>query len=462
MKTKSPSQLALSIVVILSLLISWGTSNAHFTNSQTQASILYVSQNASGSCASWANACDLQTALTTAQTGDQIWVAAGYHITGESGNREATFQLKSGVAIYGGFDGTETSLSQRDFETNLTILSGDVGAEGDNTDNAYHVVTGSGVDATAILDGFTITGGFGLTQTQQFNGGGMNNLSGSPTLTNVIFTENNGSFGGGMYNYASSPTLVNVTFHDNWAAGGGGVYNDSSSSPTITDTTFIDNTALISGGGMENANGSHPTLSNVLFSGNIGDSNFATGGGMMNTLSNPTLTNVTFSDNFAVYQGGAMYNQNSSPILTNVTFFSNYTAVNGGAIASTSSQSNPVVINSIFWGNLPDQVYVEASATTTITYSVVQGGWAGTGNLDLDPLLGPLADNGGFNFTHALYPGSPAIDAGDPANCPASDQRGLPRPIDGDGLNGPRCDMGAYEFEMATLDYPIYLPMIVR
>ena len=66
-------------------------------------------------------------------------------------------KLKSGVSIYGGFNGTETSLSQRDFETNITILSGDVGAEGDYTDNTYHVVTASGVDASAILDGFTIS-----------------------------------------------------------------------------------------------------------------------------------------------------------------------------------------------------------------------------------------------------------------------------------------------------------------
>jgi hypothetical protein len=66
-------------------------------------------------------------------------------------------ELKSGVAIYGGFNGTETSLSQRDFETNITILSGDVGAVGDYTDNTYHVVTASGVDASAILDGFTIS-----------------------------------------------------------------------------------------------------------------------------------------------------------------------------------------------------------------------------------------------------------------------------------------------------------------
>lgn len=117
-----------------------------------------------------------------------------------------------------------------------------------------------------------------------------------------------------------------------------------------------------------------------------------------------------------------------------------------------------MITNSILWGNTPDQI----SGSATITYSDVQGGWAGTGNLDLDPLLGPLADNGGFTFTHALYPGSPAIDAGDPANCPATDQRGFPRPLDGDGLNGPRCDMGAYEAELKVFDFSIYLPMIVR
>jgi len=74
-------------------------------------------------------------------------------------DRTTTFSMKSGVALYGGFDGTETSRNQRDWETNITTLSGDIGVAGDNSDNSYHVVTGSGVDETATLDGFTITGG---------------------------------------------------------------------------------------------------------------------------------------------------------------------------------------------------------------------------------------------------------------------------------------------------------------
>ena len=587
MKTKSPSQLALSIVVILSLLISWGNSNAHFTNSQTQASILYVSQNASGSCASWANACDLQTALTTAQTGDQIWVAAGYHITGESGNREATFQLKSGVAIYGGFDGTETSLSQRDFETNLTILSGDVGAEGDNTDNAYHVVTGSGVDATAILDGFTITHGNadGYALDYYNLGGGMYSVSGSPTLTNIIFNNNIAHFGGGMYNIENSnPSLTHVTFSNNYASiSAGGMYNRNNSSPTLNDVTFSGNSAVNAGGGMFNFFQSSPILNNVVFSGNIADdpfddpysddgkgggmfnqqfsspvltnvtfdnnssewfgggmvndfdssptltevtfsnnsaiqmgggmvnldstptltnvifngntttSEFGMGGGMVNSGTNAILMNVTFSNNITQDQGGGMVNFDSNPSLTNVTFsgnsatsyegeggglfnfgFSSPTLTNvtftgnsativGGGMSSWEN-SSPIITNSIFWGNTPDQINNAPLSTSTITYSNVQGSdvYPGTGNINQDPLLGPLADNGGFTQTHALGHGSPAIDAGDPTNCPSTDQRGFPRPLDGDGFNGPRCDMGAYEVEMLILAYPIYLPMIVR
>jgi hypothetical protein len=73
--------------------------------------------------------------------------------------RTATFQMKSGVALYGGFSGTETARNQRDWAANVTILSGDIGAEGDNSDNSYHVVTANNTDASAVLDGFTISGG---------------------------------------------------------------------------------------------------------------------------------------------------------------------------------------------------------------------------------------------------------------------------------------------------------------
>lgn len=496
--------------------------------------------------------------------------------------REATFQLITGVAIYGGFLGTESSLTDRDWETNVTTLSGDIGIEGDTADNSYHVVTGSGTDATAILDGFTITSGNAdeIYVDDNRRGGGITNVTGSPTLTNLIFSGNtaydgaglanfesssptltsvtftsntslsngggmsnrnnsspilndvtfNGNSavnaGGGMFNFFqsspilnnvvfsgniaddpnddpysedgkgggmfnqqfSSPVLTNVTFSNNsseWF--GGGMVNDFDSSPTLTEVTFSNNSAVQLGGGMANLD-STPTLTNVIFDGNTISGEFGIGGGMVNSESNAILINVTFSNNIALDQGGGMANFDSSPSLTNVTFsgnsatsyegeggglfnfgFSSPTLTNvtftgnsatlyGGGISSWST--TPIITNSILWGNTPDQI----SGSATITYSDVQGSdvYLGTGNINQDPLLGPLADNGGFTLTHALGTDSPAIDAGDPTNCPATDQRGFPRPVDGDGVDGPRCDMGAYEFEVMQIDFPIYLPMILR
>jgi len=99
----------------------------------------------SGDCGdSWANACSLQHALKDLADGggDEIWVAAGTYTPGAT--REDTFQLKNGVALYGGFAGT--------------ILSGDIGDSGSSADNSYHVVSGSGTDRSAVLDGFTVQG----------------------------------------------------------------------------------------------------------------------------------------------------------------------------------------------------------------------------------------------------------------------------------------------------------------
>ncbi len=134
-----------------------------------------------GDCSSWANACTLQAALTGAASGDEIWVAAGVHKP-STGSSTATFQLKDGVAVYGGFLGTETAREQRNPSANLTILSGDV----DNNDsqtpiitdlntatglryNSSHVVTGA---TGATLDGFTVTAGYEYFSGPTYNGGG--------------------------------------------------------------------------------------------------------------------------------------------------------------------------------------------------------------------------------------------------------------------------------------------------
>jgi len=395
----------------------------------------------SGDCSSWTNPCTLKTALSLAANGDQIWVKKGVHKPGL--NRTDNFTLKDGVAVYGGFTGTETLLSQRDWATNVTALSGDI----DNNDvvdlngvtttingaNSYHVVKGGGVGSTAVLDGFVITGGqanyysapdyngggmyndnssptlINLTfscNEAQFNGGGMYNRNSSPTLTMVTLNDNKASVGGGIFNNNSSPTLNKVTFRKNVAdANGGGIFNTAASNPTLTSVTFSENTATFNGGGMDNQSSS-PTLTGVTFdSNNAGDSGggifnynnsspklteitfrknvaHAYGGGMINfNASNPTLTNITFSENTA-FQGGGIYNDASSPTLTNVTFFGNSADNDGGGIYNTNSQ--PALVNSVLWENTTiiggSQISNYNASNPTFSYSDIQGcGGSGSG-----------------------------------------------------------------------------------
>ena len=134
-----------------------------------------------------------------AASGDEIWVAAGAHTPSASGNRAATFPLKSGVAAYGGFAMTETLRTERDPVPHITLLGGDQNGNdsgfSDNDENSYHVVIGA---TGATLDGVTIAGG--------------NANDGTSCLT---------ACGDGMYNDASSPTLTDVTFSGNLAYVGG-------------------------------------------------------------------------------------------------------------------------------------------------------------------------------------------------------------------------------------------------
>jgi len=429
--------------------------------------ILYAKENGIGECKSWEDACELTLALDKAYAGDQIWVAAGTYVPTTDGNREATFQLKWEVAIYGGFPANGGAWESRNWELNHTVLSGEIGISGENWDNSFHVVTSSGVDSTAILDGFTITGGYAddwfyENNSSDDNGGGMYNFNSNSTLMNLTFHSNHAyNMGGGMYNNESSPALTNVTFSSNTATYGGGMYNDDNSSPTMTDLTFSGNSATYYGGGIYNSYSS-PSLINVVFSGNtvIGG-----GGGMYNSYSSPTLTNVTFSGNTAEVGGGMFNNDNSNPTLKNFTLAGNSAIGDyplGGGIFNFHN-SNSTLVNGILWGNTPDQVSNHDGGNAIINYSIIQGGYySGTGNIDADPLLGPLADNGGFTWTHALGAGSPAIDAGDQDNCPDTDQRGFPRPIDGDGDGTATCDMGAYEYGSAESDYSLFLPAILR
>ncbi len=114
-----------------------------------------------GTCTSWGTACELQYAISVAVSGDEVWAHQGTYVpdSGLPSDRTLSFALKNGVEIYGGFAGAETLREQRSPLATVTILSGAVGDPGQTADDSYHVVTGSGTNSTAILDGFTVTAG---------------------------------------------------------------------------------------------------------------------------------------------------------------------------------------------------------------------------------------------------------------------------------------------------------------
>ena len=404
---------------------------------------IYVDDDAVGANngSSWFDAyIHLQDALTSALYGDEIWVGQGIYKPDQGasqtpGDREATFQLINGMAIKGGYAGLDgPDPKVRDFVLYETVLSGDLNGDdgpgfSNNSENSYHVVTGSTIDTTAVLDGVTITGGNASgIYPPDFDhtfGGGMYLRFGRPTVLNCTFSENCATSGGGVCCFEGPPppstspcgcATANVTVeeifysdvyydrcHDDQRMSYDAVYEDLEKSETKISAeadnkaTFINckferNSAGI-GSGMSNWSAS-PTMINCTFCGNEGDS----GGGVKNIYCSPRFVNCTFSANSANGSGGGMFNDN---------------------------YSYPKVVNCILWGNRPNQIF-EYHSVASITYSDIQGGWSGEGNIDADPCFAD-ANNGDFHLKSQTgrwdanskswvkdYATSPCIDTGNP------------------------------------------------
>lgn len=352
----------------------------------TPAGILYVNKNINGgnqSGTSWANAIpELAEALKRAREARnnpswnsenplQIWVAGGVYkplyspVNGSSDHEEDnTFLLEPDVEIYGGFAGTEQTLSERDLtlETNKSILSGDMG----DGKKFYHVVMSVGEVGKARLDGFTISDGrtksvFVLESIPvngvgvvRLTGGGMTNIRSSPFISNCIFSKNHAvNHGGGIYNNGASPAITNCIFSGNTTTqGGGGIANVAASAPVISDCTFSENKSDTGGGGIYNTDAS-PTITNCVFLQNSAPLNpqyVGSGGAIRNYNAFPAISSCSFSENYASY-GGAIFNQTASPTLRNCMFSGNSaTSGQGGAIANII-ESYPAFINSSFFNN---------------------------------------------------------------------------------------------------------------
>jgi parallel beta-helix repeat protein len=415
---------------------------------------IYVDANAppGGDGASWGTAYNyLQDALTDANSDpdpNDIWVAAGVYTPDTNSaepngtsDRTATFQLISGVGLYGGFpSSSDPNFNDRDPNTHESILSGDLDGndvevavedlltEPSRDENSYHVVTGGHTDANTTIDGFNITAGNADGSSSEDNGGGMYNTSGSPTVSNCTFSGNSAdyggggmineadsrptvtnctfssNFGGGMCNVNSSPTVTNCTFSSNFGGGGmvneplssptvtnctfianshGGMYNSLRSHPNVTNCAFIGNSGGSFGGGMDNSDLSHPTVTNCAFIGNSADE----GGGMLNWESNATITNCAFIGNSAD-EGGAMNNWISGPAIANCTFSGNSAALTGRTMYN-SGTSDPRLVSCILWGNsgAGPEIHNDGTSSADVSYSDVEGGWPGPGanNIDADP-----------------------------------------------------------------------------
>ncbi len=274
------------------------------------------------------------------------------------------------------------------------------------------------------------------------SGGGMYNEALSvPTLGHCAFSENVAQSGGGVHNNGSSPALTECTFLENTAQNGGGMYNEEYSSSVLTNCSFSKNTATESGGGMYSKE-SLPKLTYCTFSENTAQN----GGGLYNTSASPELTDCIIWGNTANSYGGGMYSFSSSPKAFNCTFSGNTANEAGGAIYHWSyTPWNPTgcytplnLTNCIVWGNSSPNnqgIHNVTSGCSVVTYSCVEGGYEGMGNIDTDPRFVDLP-NGNLR----LLADSPCIDAAIADDAPAVDILGTPRP------QGRGVDIGAYEY----------------
>lgn len=155
---------------------------------------------------SWSNAfrgpLAVRTALAIAAPGDEVWVALGTYVPAPVGQPGVSFDLSNGVALYGGFQGNETLRTQRSPTSHPTILSGDLAGNGSaagtqSNDNSFHVVAATSVDSSAVLDGFTITGGYARCCASVSEGGGIRIVDASPVIRGCTFTRNVSEVRGG-------------------------------------------------------------------------------------------------------------------------------------------------------------------------------------------------------------------------------------------------------------------------
>ncbi len=313
------------------------------------------------------------------------------------------------------------------------------------------------ISAEPILDGFTVRNGYTTG-----NGGGIYIYLYKPTITNCIISGNYGGYGGGIWADYSSPQIINCIIRDNEAeTHGGGIYTTNGSAnidhcliegnkvetlfglvhgggayvgsyggftgPRVSNCTFRNNSADGHGGGLYYYR-IEPAYQRAYLWGNTFTGNKAEGGfGAYFKESKVSIYNCLFENNQPVWSGGdggGIFLYECDDVLIH-----NCTLVNNSADGIHLHYSDPTIYNCIlYWNGAYSGDEIVGLGSPTVTYSNVQGGWSGTGNIDTDPLFAEDVD-------YHLDEDSPCVDAGDPSIMDGS----MPP-----GLGGTRSDMGAY------------------
>lgn len=312
--------------------------------------ITFVDGNASGlnDGSSWTHAyTDLQVALAQTSAGE-VWVAAGTYTPAPVGQPTVAFQLRSGVGLYGGFNGTETLRSQRDIVLNETFLSGDLA--GDDTygafqnwwqfnwtgqaENSGRILDGSSVDATAILDGFSIVAGYGINAPSFDLGAGLFIEGGSPTVRDCTFRYNAYGRGAAVYIDGGAPTFEGCTIKDgyNFSRTASGVFVQSGT-VAFTDCDFINHYTVTNFGGNDGSAycgwfDADTTFLRCDFIDNQignwfaqGDSSGSYGAGIFN-MGDVTVDSCSFSGGFG--NGGSAICTYGGLVVRNSRFFDNF------------------------------------------------------------------------------------------------------------------------------------------
>jgi hypothetical protein len=374
--------------------------------------------------ATWATAFDdLQEGLTAATAGDEIWVAEGTYKPTSGLSRTATFFMEDGVRILGGFLPGALFETQRDPVANPTILSGDIGTPILTTDNSFHVVFATGVDAAGELDGFIVEDGNANGASPDNLGGGIKVTSSQCVFRNCVIRDCNATIGGGLGCGGNSTVgFINCTFIDNSAGTSAGA-DVQSATPSFIGCLFADNFSTSSAGGLRFLNCNDGEVINCSFVANECPS--SQGGGLQVTNADISILHSTFVGNLAGNAAGGVVLGNGSDV-----FMQNCILVDNTGVGTTQAQ----------------QITLLPGSTGDIDFCCIEGlsgpGVGGTGNFNADPQF--VDANGADNFLGTLDDNlqlrstSPCVDAGTSGVLPTD-----PFDIDGDGLTLETIDIDA-------------------